>query len=120
MLLPSGTASRNAMRCSPVTMRHRVLSICWGKMCIRDRVNRALEAACNTYLPEESEVCRAARYSLMRGGKRIRAVLVLSVCDMLHGNAEAAEQFAAAVEMLHCYSRFVRKTGFGSCRRKLL
>ena len=68
------------------------------------RVNRALEAACNTYLPEESEVCRAARYSLMSGGKRIRAVLVLSVCDMLHGNAEAAEQFAAAVEMLHCYS----------------
>ena len=68
------------------------------------RVNRALEAACNTYLPEESEVCRAARYSLLSGGKRIRAVLVLSVCDMLHGNAEAAEQFAAAVEMLHCYS----------------
>ena len=68
------------------------------------RVNRALEAACNAYLPEESEVCRAARYSLMSGGKRIRAVLVLSVCDMLHGNAEAAEQFAAAVEMLHCYS----------------
>ena len=31
MLLPSGTASRNAMRCSPVTMRHRVLSICWGR-----------------------------------------------------------------------------------------
>ena len=47
---------------------------------------------------------RAARYSLLGGGKRIRAVLVLAVCDMLHGNAEAAEQFAAAVEMLHCYS----------------
>ncbi len=68
------------------------------------RVNRALEAACNAYLPEESEVCRAARYSLLGGGKRIRAVLVLAVCDMLNGNAEAAEQFAAAVEMLHCYS----------------
>lgn len=53
---------------------------------------------------EESEVCRAARYSLMGGGKRIRAVLVLSVCDMLGGNMQAAEQFAAAVEMLHCYS----------------
>ena len=33
------------------------------------RVNRALEAACNAYLPEESEVCRAARYSLLGGGK---------------------------------------------------
>lgn len=45
-----------------------------------------------------------ARYSLMGGGKRIRAVLVLSVCDMLGGSMQAAQQFAAAVEMLHCYS----------------
>ena len=45
------------------------------------RVERALENACAVYLPEESEVCRAARYSLMGGGKRIRAVLVLAVCE---------------------------------------
>mgnify|MGYP004506574561 CR=1 FL=1 len=68
------------------------------------QANQALEKACETFLPEESEVCRAARYSLLGGGKRIRAVLVLAVCDMLNGSAEAAEQFAAAVEMLHCYS----------------
>ena len=68
------------------------------------RVERALENACAVYLPEESEVCRAARYSLMGGGKRIRAVLVLAVCEMLHGSAEAADAFAAAVEMLHCES----------------
>ena len=68
------------------------------------RANQALEKACETFLPVESEVCRAARYSLLGGGKRIRAVLVLAVCDMLNGSAEAAEQFAAAVEMLHCYS----------------
>ena len=49
-------------------------------------------------------MCIRDSYSLMGGGKRIRAVLVLAVCDMLHGSAEAAEQFAAAVEMLHCYS----------------
>ena len=35
----------------------------------------ALEHACAHFLPEESEVCRAARYSLMGGGQRIRAVL---------------------------------------------
>ena len=29
----------------------------------------ALETACARFLPEESEVCRAARYSLMGGGK---------------------------------------------------
>ena len=40
------------------------------------RPNQALEKACETFLPEESEVCRAARYSLLGGGKRIRAVLV--------------------------------------------
>lgn len=68
------------------------------------RSENALNAACSQFLPEESEVCRAARYSLLGGGKRIRAVLVLAVCDMLGGNREAAEQFAAAVEMLHCYS----------------
>ncbi|MBP6288222.1 MAG: polyprenyl synthetase family protein, partial [Faecalibacterium sp.] len=56
------------------------------------------------FLPETSEVCRAARYSLLGGGKRIRAVLVLSVCDLLGGDKAAAGQFAAAVEMLHCYS----------------
>ena len=55
----------------------------------------ALEKACGRFLPEESEVCRAARYSLMGGGKRIRAVLVLSVCDMLGGSMQAAQQFAA-------------------------
>lgn len=64
----------------------------------------ALEKVCGRFLPEESEVCRAARYSLLGGGKRIRAVLVLSVCEMLGGNMAAAEQFAAAIEMLHCYS----------------
>ena len=37
----------------------------------------ALEHACAHFLPEESEVCRAARYSLMGGGKRIRSVSVI-------------------------------------------
>ena len=34
-----------------------------------------LQTLCETYLPEDSQVCRAARYSLMGGGKRVRAVL---------------------------------------------
>ncbi len=68
------------------------------------QASAALERACEQFLPEESEVCRAARYSLLGGGKRIRAVLVLSVCEMLGGDLNAAEWFASAVEMLHCYS----------------
>ena len=43
------------------------------------RAEKALSQACEHYLPEESDVCRAARYSLLGGGKRIRAVLVLAV-----------------------------------------
>ena len=68
------------------------------------QASKALDAACGQFLPETSEVCRAARYSLLGGGKRIRAVLVLSVCDLLGGDKAAAGQFAVAVEMLHCYS----------------
>jgi len=68
------------------------------------QASKALDAACGQFLPETSEVCRAARYSLLGGGKRIRAVLVLSVCDLLGGDKAAAGQFATAVEMLHCYS----------------
>ena len=50
------------------------------------QASKALDAACGQFLPETSEVCRAARYSLLGGDKA------------------AAGQFAAAVEMLHCYS----------------
>ncbi len=67
-------------------------------------IQAALENACDTYLPEDSRVCQAARYSLVGGGKRIRAVLTLACCDMLGGDWRAAAHFAAAVEMLHCFS----------------
>ena len=50
----------------------------------------ALDAASARFLPEESEVCRAARYSLLGGGKRIRAILTLSVCDLLGGEMQVA------------------------------
>ena len=46
----------------------------------------------------------AIRYSLLSGGKRIRATLVLETCRMLGGAVEAALPFACAVEMVHAYS----------------
>lgn len=69
-----------------------------------EQITQTLQETCETFLPETSEVCRAARYSLLSGGKRVRAVLTLSVCEMLGGDLRAAAQFSAAVEMLHCYS----------------
>ena len=63
-----------------------------------------LQQVCDEYLPESSQVCKAARYSLLGGGKRVRAVLTMAACDLLNGDMQAAAWFAAAIEMVHCYS----------------
>ncbi len=44
------------------------------------------------------------RYSLLSGGKRIRACLCLACCELMGGRAEDALPFAAALEMIHAYS----------------
>lgn len=46
----------------------------------------------------------AMRYSLEAGGKRLRPVMTLYVCDMLGGDIERALPFACALEMIHTYS----------------
>ena len=40
-------------------------------------------------------------YSLMGGGKRLRPVLCLAVCELLGGTAADAIKAACAVEMIH-------------------
>ncbi len=56
-------------------------------------------------LPLESlageRVCDAMKYSLTSGGKRLRPVLTLAVCDMFGGKLESAVCFACAVEYIH-------------------
>lgn len=47
---------------------------------------------------------RAMWYSLLSGGKRIRAVLLLATYEMLAKDFKAAIPFAAAIEMIHAYS----------------
>jgi geranylgeranyl diphosphate synthase type II len=54
-------------------------------------------------VPQRS-IYRAMRYSLMAGGKRIRPVLALAVCELLGGREESVLPFACAVEMIHTYS----------------
>ncbi len=51
-----------------------------------------------------TKLYEAIRYSLLSGGKRVRATLVLETCRMLGGKVEAALPFACAVEMIHTYS----------------
>ena len=48
------------------------------------QAEQRLNELCDVYLPVKAQISQAARYSLLGGGKRIRAVLVLAVCDMLH------------------------------------
>ncbi|WP_418666301.1 polyprenyl synthetase family protein [Allofournierella sp.] len=69
-----------------------------------EKIEQALSGCCAELLPETSRVCQAARYSLLAGGKRVRAILTLAACELLGGNEAAALRFACAVEMLHCYS----------------
>ena len=58
------------------------------------------------FLEEEpqKELFEAMRYSLLAGGKRIRGTLCLAFCELCGGTAAQAVEFAAALEMVHCYS----------------
>lgn len=53
-------------------------------------------------MPEDLR--KSMEYSLFSGGKRLRSVILLSVCEMLEGKAEDALPFACALEMIHNYS----------------
>jgi len=67
-----------------------------------------LERALDTFLPKPSQhlaqIHEAMRYSVLNGGKRIRPLLCLAVCDMLGGDEREAIIPACAVELIHCYS----------------
>ncbi len=49
-------------------------------------------------------VCKAMRYSVENGGKRIRPVLAMSACQMCGGNINDVVDLACALEMIHTYS----------------
>lgn len=49
-------------------------------------------------------LAESMRYSLLAGGKRLRASMLLAAVEMLGGTVEDALDFACAVEMIHTYS----------------
>lgn len=63
-----------------------------------------LTELCDTYLPQQSELGRAARYSLLGGGKRSRAVLTPGCLPAVRWPmpADAAPTMPVRSEMLHC------------------
>jgi farnesyl diphosphate synthase len=44
------------------------------------------------------------RYSVLGGGKRLRALLALATCEAVNGDAHAALRAACSVELIHAYS----------------
>lgn len=46
----------------------------------------------------------AMRYSLLAGGKRVRPVLAIAVCEALGGEAEKALALGCGLELVHTYS----------------
>lgn len=47
---------------------------------------------------------RAMRYSVMSGGKRLRPITAIAVCEALGGREKDVIDFACALELIHCYS----------------
>lgn len=69
----------------------------------RTLVEAALQDSFTERLPQR-ELLEAMRYSLLAGGKRIRPVLTLKVCEAVCGDMSYALDYACGVEMLHTYS----------------
>ena len=78
---------------------------------IFDKIKKStctIEKALETYLAGDDEDIKvlidAENYSVMSGGKRVRPFIVFEVCRMFGGREKAAIPFAAAIEMVHCFS----------------
>lgn len=52
----------------------------------------------------QKTIYEAMNYSLLAGGKRLRPLLMLEVCNMCGGDEAEVAPFACALEMIHTYS----------------
>lgn len=68
---------------------------------IEEKLNFYTNYTTNIY---QAPIMEAMRYSLLGGGKRIRAVLALEFCAAFGANREVAFPAACALEMVHAYS----------------
>lgn len=64
-----------------------------------------LEIALSHYLPADLEsLSQAMRYSVLGGGKRLRAFLAIATAESFGGTYQSVEPVAAALECIHAYS----------------
>lgn len=68
------------------------------------RTETALDQALPLCSCPQQEVVEAMRYSLLAGGKRLRAALLLAFYEACGGNGDVVLPFACALEMVHAYS----------------
>lgn len=68
----------------------------------REEINNTLKELLKRLKNEDcSIICEAMEYSLLEGGKLLRPVLTLSVCDMFKKDFKIALPFSCAVEFIH-------------------
>ena len=74
---------------------------------LRDRKDR-VDTGLNKLLPRETDypptLCKAMRYGVLNGGKRIRPILAIAAFEAGDGVGEAILPFACAIELIHAYS----------------
>ncbi|MGN0625009.1 MAG: polyprenyl synthetase family protein [Oscillospiraceae bacterium] len=70
----------------------------------REEIEKALDQALSQASCRQEKVIEAMRYSLLGGGKRIRAILVLEFAQLGGVSMRQAMPVACALEMIHAYS----------------
>lgn len=67
-------------------------------------INSAIDKYVTVKDSPEKTIYSAMRYSITAGGKRLRPILSLAVCELLNGDINDVIPFACAIEMIHTYS----------------
>ena len=69
------------------------------------QAEQRLNELCDVYLPVKAQISQAARYSLLGGGKRVRAVLVLAACGRRYRSCSRLCRGAGNAALLFLDSR---------------
>jgi len=72
----------------------------YGRDIVEDRLRELFTEAGSSY----ATLVESMRYSLLEGGKRVRAVICMKFCEAVGGRLEDALDAACAIELLHTYT----------------
>ncbi|HJM82542.1 MAG TPA: farnesyl diphosphate synthase [Nitrospinota bacterium] len=72
------------------------------------QICKEVDSLLDSIIPEENtyppDIHKSMRYSVFAGGKRLRPMLTVAVCDALKGDRHQAMTLAAALELIHTYT----------------